>query len=101
MGGRNVNYYYYLAATPYQQPELLAQVVDPDVQGGIQYYVDLLQRGVFPSMKMDFQMEDKFDLEEFTDEYEVLINGLPVELDANGELDVFLGRSMFLLKKKR
>ena len=76
VGGRNVNYYYYLAATMvYDQPELLQQVTDPDSRGGIEYYVGLLQRGVFPSMKIDFQMEDKFDLQSFNKEYEVLING--------------------------
>ena len=77
----------------YYEPELLAQVEDIDTQGNIEYYVDLLQKGVFPSMKVDFQTQDSFDLESFTKEYEVLINGLPVEVDDNGELDVFLGRS--------
>lgn len=101
VGGRNVNYYYYLAATMvYDQPELLQQVTDPDSRGGIEYYVGLLQRGVFPSMKIDFQMEDKFDLQSFNKEYEVLINGVPVEIDSNGELDVFLGRSDIYLKRK-
>ena len=100
VGGRNVNYYYYLAASmAYHEPELLQKIDDPDVQGGIDYYVDLLQRGIFPSMKVDFQMEDRFDKEEFTKEYEVLINGLPVDIDENGELDIFLGRSDILLKR--
>ena len=90
VGGRNVNYYWYLAATmAYYEPELLAQVEDLDTQGNIEYYVDLLQKGVFPSMKVDFQTQDQFDLASFTKEYEVLINGLPVEVDDNGELDVF------------
>ena len=101
VGGRNVNYYYYLAATMvYDEPELLQQVTDQDSRDGIEYYVGLLQRGVFPSMKIDFQMEDKFDLEAFTKEYEVFINGVSVEVDSNGELDVFLGRSDIYLKRK-
>ena len=101
VGGRNVNYYWYLAATmAYYEPELLQQVDDLDTQGNIEYYVDLLQKGVFPSMKVDFQTQDQFDLESFTKEYEVLINGLPVEVDDNGELDVFLGRSDISLNRK-
>ena len=51
-------------------------------------------------MKVDFQTQDSFDLESFTKEYEVLINGLPVEVDDNGELDVFLGRSDISLQRK-
>ena len=101
VGGQNVNYYYYLAASlAYQEPELLSKVKDADVQGGIQYYLELLQRGVFPSMKIDFQTDTAFDIKKFSTEYEVLINGLPVELDSNGELEVFLGRSDILLKRK-
>ena len=100
VGGRNVNYYWYAAATmAYYEPELLQEIDDIDTQGNIEYYVDLLQKGVFPSMKVDFQTQDKFNLQKFSDEYEVLINGLPVEVDDNGELDVFLGRSDIFLKR--
>lgn len=101
IGGRQVNYYFYLAASmAYYEPELLQKIEDPETQGNVEHYVNLLQRGVFPSMKVDFQMEDKFNKADFAENYEVLINGLPVELDENGELDVFLGRSDILLKRQ-
>jgi hypothetical protein len=101
IGGRNVNYYYYLAANlAYQDSVLLSKVTDGNARGGIQYYVDLLQRGIFPSMKVDFEMDTGFDQKSFDKEYEVLINGLPVEIDTNGELDIFLGRSDILMKRK-
>ncbi len=99
VGGRNVNYYHYLAAAMvYQEPELIQQIDNPDMQGAVEYYLDLMQKGAFPSMKIDFQMEDKFDKDEFDEQYEILINGLPVETDENGEFDVFLGRSDIFLK---
>jgi hypothetical protein len=101
VGGRNVNYYWYLAAAmAYYEPELIQQIDDIDTQGNIEHYVDLLQKGVFPAMTVDFQTQDSFDLEDFSKEYEVLINGLPVEVDDNGELEVFLGRADISLKRK-
>ena len=100
IGGRSVNYYHYLAAhLAYYDSTLLAKVSDENVKGSIQYYLELLQKGIYPSMKVDFQMEVEFNAAEFAEQYEVLINGLPVELDANGEMEIFLGRSDILLKR--
>ena len=101
IGGRSVNYYYYLAAhLAYYDSTLLAKVTDEDAKGSIEHYLNLLQKGIYPSMKVDFQMDDEFNVSKFGENYEVLINGLPVELDKNGELDIFLGRSDILLKRK-
>ena len=62
IGGRSVNYYHYLAAhLAYYDSTLLAKVSDENVKGSIQYYLELLQKGIYPSMKVDFQMEVEFN----------------------------------------
>ena len=47
-------------------------------------------------LKVDFHLEDNFDKEDFDDEYEVFLNGLPREVDSNGQADIFLGRTIYL-----
>ena len=53
----------------------------------VQYYLQQLQQGAYPSFKLDFELEDQFDAAVFPQIYEVLLNGLPVVLDDNGRLD--------------
>ena len=95
------NYYWYLAATLAEQdPSLMNKVSDAEIAAYIQQYIDRLRSGVFPSMKIDFQIEGDFDKEKFDKTYEVFVNGLPREIDSNGQIDVFLGRSDIYLKRK-
>ena len=101
IGPESPNYYWYLAATLAEQdPSLMNKVSDAEIAAYIQQYIDRLRSGVFPSMKIDFQIEGDFNKEEFDKTYEVFVNGLPREIDSNGQIDVFLGRSDIYLKRK-
>ena len=101
IGPESPNYYWYLAATLAEQdPSLMNKVSDAEIAGYIQQYIDRLRSGVFPSMKIDFQIEGDFDKEKFDKTYEVFVNGLPREIDSNGQIDVYLGRSDIYLKRK-
>ena len=99
IGGFAVNYYWYLAATlAYQEPALMSKLTDQELSGNISYLLQQLQNGSFPTLKVDFELENVFE-EDFNETYEVRLNGLPVELDANGRIDVFLGRTDIYLKR--
>lgn len=101
VGGITVNYYWYLAALmAYQEPALMSKITDPDLSGSIGGYLGQLQQGNFPSFKVDFEQEGYFEVEAFAKDYEVLVNGIPVEVDADAQLDVFLGRTDIYLKRK-
>ncbi|MEC8382309.1 MAG: hypothetical protein VXZ96_18400 [Myxococcota bacterium] len=101
IGPQTVNYYWYLAAQlAHQEPGLMALVTDQSIYGYVDYYKNLLEDGVYPSMKVDFQMQDTFDKEGFEKQYEVFFNGLPVELDEQGQIDIFLGRTDIYLRRK-
>ena len=97
IGPESPNYYWYLAATLAEQdPSLMNKVSDAEIAAYIQQYIDRLRSGVFPSMKIDFQIEGDFDKEKFDKTYEVFVNGLPREIDSNGQIDVFLGKGQLL-----
>lgn len=101
VGNQAVNYYWYLAATlAYQEPALMSKLTDQDLAGSVGYYLTQLQNGAFPSFKVDFSSETAWDPDSFNKTYEVDINGIPVEPDVNGQLDVFLGRTDINLKRK-
>lgn len=101
VGAFAVNYYWYLAATlAYQEPALMSKLTDQDLAGSINYYLGQLQQGAYPVFKIDFEQENNYDEEQFNKDYEILINGIPVELDANAQLDAFLGRTDIYLKRK-
>jgi hypothetical protein len=101
VGNFAVNYYWYEAAKlAYQEPALMGKITDPDLRGSIQYYLQQLQQGAFPSFKLDFEQENEWNEEQFNKDYELLINGIPVSLDANAQLDAFLGRTDIYLKRK-
>ena len=96
-----VNYYYYLAASlAYQEPALMSKLTDQEVNASIAYYLDQMNKGAFPSLKIDFEQENMWDEEAFNKEYEILVNGVPVLPDANGQIDIFLGRTDVYLKRK-
>jgi len=101
IGTYAVNYYWYLAATlAYQEPGLMSKLTDQELSGSIGYYLQNLQQGTYPTLKVDFEQENIYDEEEFNATYEVYLNGLPVELDSNAQTDVFLGRTDIYLKRK-
>ena len=50
-------------------------------------------------MKIDFQIEGDFDKEKFDKTYEVFVNGLPREIDSNGQIDVFSRAVRYLSEK--
>ncbi len=101
VGSFAVNYYWYLAATlAYQEPALMSKLTDQDLAGSIGYYVQQLQQGAYPVFKVDFEQENNYDEEQFNKDYELLINGIPVELDSNAQIDTFLGRTDIYLKRR-
>jgi len=101
VGAFAVNYYWYLAATlAYQEPALMSKLTDQELAGSINYYLSQLQQGTYPAFKVDFEQENFYDEEQFNKDYEVLVNGIPVELDANAQIDAFIGRTDIYLKRK-
>jgi hypothetical protein len=101
VGSFAVNYYFYLAATlAYQEPSLMSKLTDQELSGSIGYYLQQLQQGSFPSLKVDFEQENSWNEEEFNKDYEVLVNGIAVVPDGNAQIDVFLGRTDIYLKRK-
>lgn len=101
IGNQAVNYYWYLAAVMAQQePALMSKVTDQEILGTISYYLEQLQSGAYPTIKVDFELDDHWDPEVFAKTYEILMNGLPVEPDENAQVPVFLGRTDIYLRRK-
>jgi hypothetical protein len=101
VGPKAVNYYWYLAAMlAMQEPSLMSKASQEDARDGVSAYLNLLQQGTYPSFDFDFEFEDRFDPEAFADSYEVLVNGLPVELDRNAQMTGYLGRTDIYLKRQ-
>jgi hypothetical protein len=101
IGSFSLNYYYYLAAVLAQQdPALMTKITDPDAANTVKYYLSQLQQGAYPVMKIDFELDDKWNGEDFAKTYEILFNGLPVEPDENAQISVFLGRTDIYLRRK-
>ncbi len=101
VGPKPVNYYWYLAALlAMQEPALMSKASQEDARDGVSSYLNLLQQGAYPSFKFDFEFEDRYDPEAFASNYEVLINGLPAELDRNAQIDAYLGRTDIYLKRQ-
>ncbi|MCB9776947.1 MAG: hypothetical protein H6742_00110 [Alphaproteobacteria bacterium] len=102
VGPFSVNYYYYLAATlAYQEPALMSKLTDQDLSGSVGIMLQQIQQGSFPTIPLDFEQEGvDFDPEWFNDQYEVRLNGIPVEPDSRGQMDVFLGRTDIYLVRK-
>ncbi len=97
IGGVTVNYYHYLAAILAQtDPELMTGLTDENVKMGIQYWLTELQRGGFPTIKVDLELSGEEDV---ATTYEILFNGLAVEADENEQVPVFLGRTDIYLKR--
>ena len=101
IGYQAVNYYYYLAAMlAFQEPSLMSKLTDQDLNASIQQYLTMMQQGAFPTLKINFEQDGvDFDAEDFAARYEILLNGLKVEPDEQGEIDIFLGRTDIYLKR--
>jgi hypothetical protein len=101
LGGQSVNYYYYLAATmAWQDPSLMSKLTDMEIRGQVQYYLQGLQDGRYPFYSVDFELENEFDVDDFTGEYEVYMNGLLLEdIDPEGQFKVPLGIFDVYLKR--
>jgi hypothetical protein len=101
VGPITVNYYWYLAAVLAEQdPSLMSKLTDSDISGVIEQYLSDLRAGVFPTMKVDFQLENSFEKEVFDKTYEIRFNGLPMEVNDVGQIDIFLGRTDIYLVRK-
>ncbi len=100
IGNQPVNYYWYLAACMAQQePQLMSKVTDQELLATLNYYLQQLQAGAYPTIKVDLELDDTWDGEAFAETYELLFNGLPVEPDENAQVPVFLGRTDIYLKR--
>lgn len=104
IGETAVNYYYYLAATlAFQDSTLMSKLTDSEVRRDIDSILRKLKEGRFPTLKIDFQLDDEtdFDLEAFSKVYEIYLNGILLEdLDEQGQYSIFLGRTDIYLKRK-
>ncbi len=100
IGGRSVNYYYYLAATlAWQDASLMNKLTDPDVRSPVDYLLGQLNSGGFQTFPLDFELDGDFDLETFEKEYTVLLNGLEVQLDESARVEVPLGITDIYLRR--
>jgi hypothetical protein len=101
VGFQAVNYYYYMAAVlAHQDPSLMSKLTDQDLNASIQAYLSMMQQGGFPTLKLNFEQDGMdFDAEDFATRYEIYLNGLKVDPDDQGEIDIFLGRTDIYLKR--
>ncbi len=101
VGPKPVNYYWYLAALlALQEPALMSKVGNSEIGASIGYYLTQLQQGAYPSFKLDYEFEDRFEPTVFNKNYEIRINGLPTPLDNNAQMPGYLGRTDVYLKRK-
>ncbi|HCH66904.1 MAG TPA: hypothetical protein DFR83_29135 [Deltaproteobacteria bacterium] len=101
IGNIPVPYYWYLAALlANQDPSLMQSVTDQETLGGIKYQLQQIRNGAYPSYKGDFQRDNSYSSEDFTKTYELFVNGIPMEPDGRGQIDLFLGVTDVYLKRK-
>ncbi len=101
IGFSAVNYYYYLAAMlAVQDPSLMSKLTDQDLNANIGQYMQMMQQGAFPTLKVDFEQDgNDFDKDQFDGMYEVFLNGIATQPDDEGQIDVLLGRTDIYLKR--
>ncbi len=101
VGFQAVNYYYYMAAVlAHQDPSLMSKLTDQDLNASIQAYLSMMQQGGFPTLTLNFEQDGvDFDAEDFATRYEIYLNGLKIDPDEQGEVDIFLGRTDIYLKR--
>ena len=102
VGGRPVNYFWYLAgAMAHEQPDLMAKLTDQDMFASIGYYKTLLDTNEIPPMTLAFDIDNEWDAETFVSDYKLFINGVEeLVTDAKGlfrtapgRVDVYMSRS--------
>jgi hypothetical protein len=99
IGGTSVNYFHYLAAVmASEDPSLMGKLSDQELHGYISQYLDQLNADGFPSMDLDFELENHFDLKEFAGAYKIFLNGMEVEPNERGQIRVPLGRTDIFLQ---
>ena len=101
IGNIPVNYYFYLAAQmAYQDPALMSKLTDQELNGAISNILQQLQQGAFPNLKIDFEQEgEDFNLEVFSQSYEIYLNGIKTDPSDDGQMNIFLGRTDIYLKR--
>jgi len=101
IGFQAVNYYYYLAAMlAMQDPSLMSKLTDQDLNANIGQYLQMMQQGAFPTLKVDFEQDGiDFDKDSFDGMYETYFNGIVSPPDDEGQIDVLLGRTDIYLKR--
>jgi hypothetical protein len=78
----------------------MSKLTDQDLNASIQAYLSMMQQGGFPTLKLNFEQDGMdFDAEDFATRYEIYLNGLKVDPDDQGEIDIFLGRTDIYLKR--
>ena len=101
VGNQQVNYYWYLAAQFVVKEEaLLSNIPNDESRENIQDYASDIRNGRYPTMKLDFQIEDVFKKEKFDEEFEVLLNGIPAEIDQYGQIEILLGITDIFVRHK-
>ncbi len=101
VGRLNVNYYFYMAAVlAHQDPALMSKLTDQELNGSISGYLQQLQQGAYPTLKVDFELEgEDFDLDTFKSEYKVYLNGMETDPSDQGQIEIFLGRTDIYLRR--
>jgi hypothetical protein len=75
-----------------EDASLLATLGDPDLESYISQYLHQLNTGAFPTYKLDFELDNNFDVDDFSSKYTVFLNGLEVVPDESGQVEIPLGR---------
>src|SRR5690606_38730101 len=71
IGGRAVNYYWYLAGVlANEEPALMSKLTEQDMFASISYYKDALDSGQYPSVGVSFELEGRWDAKQFAGEYQ-------------------------------
>lgn len=91
------NYYWYLAAgMAHRDPSLLSKLTDQDLNSSITNRKNYFDQGYYAPLVLSFENEGIWDIVQFNADYEVFINGLPLEdgvTSAKGLVEVPMGRA--------
>ncbi len=101
VSGIGVNYYYYLAgAMASREPSLMGKLTNTERHDSVKTFKDMVDRGEFQPMTINFEVDGVFDPNRFVSEYTVWFNGLEGEIsNLEGLFDVPPGRMDVYLKR--
>jgi hypothetical protein len=101
VAGIGVNYYYYLAgAMASREPSLMGKLTNSERHASVKVFKDMIDRGEFQPMTINFEVDGVFDPNRFVSEYTVWFNGLEGEVtNLEGLFDVPPGRMDVYLKR--